>query len=90
MRKRHVIAIVVAIALVVILVLFYGPAAMGPGSKPIPDNTAGPAEGGALETGGALNPEAGDRRLPARDMPDTITQYPPTGPETASPPPPKQ
>jgi hypothetical protein len=52
-------------------------------------NTDGPAEGGALETGGALNPDAGYRRLPARDMPNTISEYPPTGAETNNPPPPR-
>lgn len=54
--------------------------------RPIPDNLSGPAEGGALETGGALDPD-GSRRLPARDMPKTIKQYPPAGLETDNPPP---
>jgi hypothetical protein len=43
----------------------------------MPDNTAGPAQAGALETGGALKPEEGYKSMRPRDMPKTINTYPP-------------
>jgi hypothetical protein len=55
--------------------------------NPGASNQVGPAEGGALETGGALDSDGGFRHLPARDMPPTVEQYPPAGPETDNPPP---
>ena len=39
--------------------------------------------------GGALDQTKGYERLPARNMPNKVSEYPPTGPETASPPPAK-
>lgn len=88
MRKHIVIAIAVAVLAVVAIVLLLGPAVTTkPGSEPVADNTAGPAEAGALETGGALDPNKGFERMPARDMPHTIKEYPPAGPETNNPPP---
>ena len=90
MSKRPVatvIVILVVIVLVIGIVQYVrgmgGDAQENPGAA----NSAGPAEGGALETGGALDQENGYQRLPARNMPNTVASYPPNGPETASPPP---
>lgn len=90
MPKRTVIAVIVAVVVLLLAVLlaqYFRGIAGDTDPTPVPDNTAGPAEGGALETGGALDSDAGFRNLPARDMPNTISEYPPTGPETDNPPP---
>ena len=92
MNKRIVIAgilMVVALAVAVLLVQYLRGMTGAEDPAPPPGSTLGPAEGGALETGGALYTESsGDiRHLPARNMPDTISEYPPTGPETDNPPP---
>jgi hypothetical protein len=90
LSKRTVIAAIVAVivALTAVGLVQYlrsmsGDTPVNPGAS----NQVGPAEGGALETGGALDTEDGFRHLPARDMPHTIEQYPPAGPETDNPPP---
>jgi hypothetical protein len=84
-----VIVAVVVIILAVLVVQYIRGMAGDTATDPGASNTAGPAEGGALETGGALDQTSGYDRLPARDMPDTVASYPPNGPETASPPPPQ-
>lgn len=92
MPKRTVVIALIALVVAVLAVLLvqYVRGVSGDAEPaPLADNTAGPAEGGALETGGALNPDEGYRNLPARDMPNTISEYPPTGPETDNPPPPE-
>jgi hypothetical protein len=82
-----VLVAVVAIALAALVVLYIRGMAGDVRADPGAGNTLGPAEGGALETGGALNPDEGYRNLPARDMPSTVSEYPPQGPETDNPPP---
>jgi hypothetical protein len=80
MRNNPVPAILVAIAAVIVLILALSYArAMFGGAHPapMPANTAGPAQAGALETGGALKPEEGEKSMPPRDMRKTISTYPP-------------
>jgi hypothetical protein len=83
MRQRHIIALVIAVAAVVAIVFLLSPVAVD--QNPGASNTVGPAEGGALETGAALKPEEGYRKMAPRDMPPTIASYPPPASETASP-----
>lgn len=88
--KRRVTAVIVAVLVVLMaLGLIQYLRSMGRDTQENPgaSNRVGPAEAGALETGGALDSDGGFRRLPARDMPHTVKQYPPTGPETDNPPP---
>lgn len=90
MPKHAVMGVLVAVLAFVLLVLVvqYARGMLGDTrTEPAPANTHGPAEGGALETGGALDSDKGYRNLPARDMPSTVSEYPPEGPETDNPPP---
>jgi hypothetical protein len=93
MRNNPIRAIVVAIVAFIVFVMVVANArAMLGGAEPspMPNNAAGPAQGGALATGGALEtggspkPEAGYKSMPARDMPRTISSYPPPPSPAAS------
>jgi hypothetical protein len=87
MRNNPIPAIVVAIvALVVfVMVVAYARAMLGGAEpSPMPNNTAGPAQGGALETGGAMKSEEGYKSMPPRDMPRTTSSYPPPPGRAAS------
>jgi hypothetical protein len=79
MRNNPIPGIVVTLLAVIVfmLALAYARAVLGAHPAPMADNTAGPAQVGALETGRALKPEEGEKSMPPRDMPKTISTYPP-------------
>jgi len=88
MSKRAVIAVIIAIIVIAIAIgIVQYLRGMGGDAQTYPgaSNTSGPAEGGALETGAALDSSDSYHHLPARNMPHTIASYPPGSPPSPGP-----
>jgi hypothetical protein len=87
MSKRLVVSVIIAVVLVLLaigVVQYVRGLAGDTRTYPGPDNSAGPAEGGAMETGGAVDPTRGQERIAPTDMPHIAPSTPPEGPSPSA------